>query len=259
VDDFLLAQRLAQAAGVVAMRHLGRCEAQDKGEGIGSPVTIADTEAEAQMASILLRERPEDGVVGEEGASRNEGARRQWLLDPIDGTLLFTRLLPGWSSVAALIEGGRGLASAIHDPTTGRTWSALGGLGAMLEEEQSPGGPKRASPLRTSGCESLSDALLHISLHNFHDRDPARSGRARALVGATAEAVAFGAPSSSLCLVAEGKVDAWANFRPKPWDSTPGAFLVEEAGGATAIIDGWHLAAATSVLLEQMAAIVLAG
>lgn len=55
-----------------------------------TPVTIADRMAEEKIREILTKERPQDGILGEEYGETNAGAEFQWILDPIDGTKPFT-------------------------------------------------------------------------------------------------------------------------------------------------------------------------
>ena len=63
--------------------------------------------------------------------------------------------------------------------------------------------------------------------------------------------LAYGCGSIELAWVSEGRLDAWLQPQPAPWDWLPGALLVEAAGGATHVTgDGWHLAGAPAVVAE---------
>src|SRR3546814_4834199 len=86
--DLALAQRLADAAGE-AIRPFYRARFAIETKGDLSPVTQADRAAEAAMRAILEKERPNDGIVGEEYGVVRENAGRIWVLDPIDGTRSF--------------------------------------------------------------------------------------------------------------------------------------------------------------------------
>ena len=47
--------------------------------------------------------RPDDAIVGEEGAAdRDDGL--EWHLDPIDGTVNFVYDLPAWSTSVAVVD-----------------------------------------------------------------------------------------------------------------------------------------------------------
>src|SRR3546814_6014917 len=86
--DLALAQRLADAAGE-AIRPFYRARFAIETKDDLSPVTQADRAAEAAMRAILEKERPNDGIVGEEYGVVRENAGRIWVLDPIDGIRSF--------------------------------------------------------------------------------------------------------------------------------------------------------------------------
>ena len=81
---------IAVAAGAIVMRHFGQCEAEWKDDG--SPVTVADREAEALILAALGPLFPTIPVLSEEAASAGHlpPARRTFLLvDALDGTKEF--------------------------------------------------------------------------------------------------------------------------------------------------------------------------
>ena len=88
-------------AGELALQHAARgVRREDKADD--SPVTVADRECEQLIVSELRAAFPEDGFLGEEGASHAGRSGRRWIVDPIDGTRDFVRGLPTWSNLIAL-------------------------------------------------------------------------------------------------------------------------------------------------------------
>ena len=79
--DLALALRLADAAGA-AIRPLFRGQWSQERKSDRSFVTEADRAAEAAMRRLIEAEFSADGIIGEEYGTRNEGAGRQWVLDP---------------------------------------------------------------------------------------------------------------------------------------------------------------------------------
>ena len=70
-----------------------------------TPVTEADRAVEAELRARLARERPGDGVLGEEAgetAAGDHDATRRWVIDPIDGTKGYARGIPVWATLIAL-------------------------------------------------------------------------------------------------------------------------------------------------------------
>ena len=111
--DLALANRLAEAAGE-AIRPLFRGEWSQEQKADRSFVTEADRAAEAAMRAILESERADDGIIGEEYGTRNEGAGRQWVLDPIDGTTSFIAGLARRASSSR--RNSTGCAQAMFEP-----------------------------------------------------------------------------------------------------------------------------------------------
>src|ERR1700691_5898215 len=102
-------------------RALKREEIAEKGPG--DFVTIADLEAERQLAALLTGALPGSVVLGEEAAAKNPellrltgGAAPLWIVDPIDGTSNFARGEPGFAVILAYVENGDVRARWIYDP-----------------------------------------------------------------------------------------------------------------------------------------------
>ncbi|WP_329135445.1 inositol monophosphatase family protein [Streptomyces sp. NBC_00670] len=117
-DDAAVAIAAARAGAHVVRRMYGRrLDRIDK--GAGDFATAADVAAEEAILGVLRAARPEDAVLGEEGGRRGAaGAVRQWLVDPLCGTLNYA---VGNMLVAvnvALRDG----AAAVADPFSGEVF-----------------------------------------------------------------------------------------------------------------------------------------
>ena len=71
-----------------------------------SPVTVADRDAERTARDLIEARFPQDGILGEELGEVRPGARRRWILDPIDGTRSFVRGVPLYGVLVAIEENG---------------------------------------------------------------------------------------------------------------------------------------------------------
>ncbi len=113
-----------------------------------SPVTEADRAAEQAMRALLARERPGDGVLGEEFGADPAGERR-WILDPIDGTINYLRGIPVWGTLIALEQAGEVVAGVVSAPLLGRRWWAARGDRRLRQRGAAaglPGGPPGRCP-----------------------------------------------------------------------------------------------------------------
>ena len=99
------------------------------------PVSMADQESEQALVRAIEAARPDDGILGEEGADRTGSSGLRWVVDPLDGTVNYLYGHIGWGvsvAVEQLAEDGswHGLAAAVFEPTTGIMHSAHRGGGA---------------------------------------------------------------------------------------------------------------------------------
>ena len=134
-DLELALELVAIADGITMARYL----AQDlvvSTKPDNTPVTDADKATEEALRKHLAKERPTDGLVGEEFGNENKDAARYWVIDPIDGTKNFMRGVPTWATLIGLVERqGDGsekvIAGAVSAPALNRRWYASSGNGAF--------------------------------------------------------------------------------------------------------------------------------
>jgi myo-inositol-1(or 4)-monophosphatase len=217
-----LAERLARGAGelVRTERAKGRLTADAKSTPTDL-VTEVDRASERWLLDRLAAERPEDAVLGEEGADRAGGSGVRWLLDPIDGTVNFLYGVPQYSvSVAAELDG-EVVAGCVHHPPSGETFTAVRGGGARLDGRPI-GGTWRAA--------TLEHAVLGTG---FSYDVGVRSGQGRVLAGVlprVANVRRLGSAALDLCYVGAGRLDCYYEHDLKPWDRAAGALVAAEAG-----------------------------
>src|SRR5207244_12077949 len=84
-------------------------------------VWAADQAAEELIVARLRTQRPDDGVVGEEGT--NEPSTRTWFIDPVDGTYNFLSGLPFWCSALALADNDGPVLGAVYHPESDEVWA----------------------------------------------------------------------------------------------------------------------------------------
>jgi myo-inositol-1(or 4)-monophosphatase len=247
-SDRDLAERVVRAGAAAALRAGGGELDVRRKSSAADLVSAADHASEQAIVALLRAERPDDAVVGEEGARVGKGPRR-WLVDGLDGTVNFLRAIPQWCVAVVLEERGEPLAAAVLHPDRDELFSAARGEGARRD----------GAALHVRDGAPLGEAVLS----SFLRADKLRGTAPAVSFGRLAEAAAVlrmgGAGSLELAWVAAGHIDAWAQPNVDPWDWLPGRLLVEEAGGRTAVIDGdpltWFLAAAPGTF-EELAALV---
>ena len=243
------ATALARVTGDVALRHF-KSNIRVEFKRDGSPVTVADREAEERARQWVEARFPEDGVLGEEFGESKPGARRRWIIDPIDGTKSFVRGVPLWGALVAVAEGEHILAGAAYFPSVGETVSAAPGLGCWWN----------GARCHVSAVADLGLATLLAT----DDRFPGNTGR-KARFDALAQKVAISrswGDCYGYLLVATGRAEIMVDGIMSAWDAAALQPIITEAGG---VFTDWRgrptafggNAIATNGLLAQAAREIL--
>lgn len=265
VPGLLVVAKAAARAGadVLARRWTGHHPAVPLGiEEIGAEtkssgsdwVTDYDRRAEQAVREVIAGYRPSDEITGEEyGATLPaEPSGYRWAIDPLDGTTNFVRGLPQFCTSVAVTgpvdaetadllgvpEGtGRWLAGVVVAPALGRTWFASAGRGAFSTADATTAGidvPDRdAAPVRITGPVPGRSGRLLATGFGYDPARRARQVRAlAALLPAFGDVRRIGSAALDLCMVADGTLDAYAEFGTQEYDWAAGALVAEEAGVA---------------------------
>ena len=127
----------------------------------GSPVTSIDHFVEYLLRTMIAREYPEHGIVGEEHGTLSPDADYVWVLDPIDGTLPFLAGIPVFGTLIALIHRRIPIIGVIDMPATGERWVGCQGKPTTRNGE----------PVRVRSCGQLDSALLSTSNPDLYAND----------------------------------------------------------------------------------------
>ena len=250
-DDLRLAERLADAAGA-AIRPFFRAAYQSETKADSSPVTEADRAAEAAIRTILEKERPLDGIIGEEYGATRENAGRRWVIDPIDGTRSFMTGRPIFGTLIALIEDEAPIIGIIDQPILHERWVGVRGRPTLFNGEVT----------RTRSCGLLASAHLGTTSPYLFD-SATRPGFER--LAAAAGNLVLGGDCYSYGLVALGQLDLVVEAGLKLHDFAALVPVVEGAGGivcdwsgnpVSAQSDGKLVTAGDRALIDQTLALL---
>ncbi len=247
-DDELAVALVTRAGGLAARLRDEGLQAEHK-TSVSDLVTAADRAAEAFVTRALERARPDDGLVGEEGARRESRSGRTWLVDPVDGTYNFFSGSAYWCSALALSAADGVVLGAVHQPDLGSTW--VGG----------PQLPTRQDGLTVTALtdQAAEDCGMATYLHPTTLGDPDILEPWMAVVRTAATLRMLGSSSCDLAAVASGQLGLWAQHSVLDWDWLPGHALVLGAGGVTHVVEHrgrtWNLAGSAQAVAEVLAAL----
>ncbi|MGY2743614.1 inositol monophosphatase family protein [Arthrobacter sp. UYCu723] len=259
LDDYQLAEALVREAGQLAllMRQAG-LEGRQK-TSISDVVTAADHSAEAYVLEQLQRCRPDDGVLGEEGASVAGASGRTWVIDPVDGTYNFLHGSTYWCSAIALKDASGVLLGAVFQPQEEKLW--LGGTArtATLNGERLTAFQPRGADSGGRSDTPLSELGVASYIHPSWLADPMCAMPWHAAATSAATLRMFGSGSCDLGRVADGELGCWFQHSCPEWDWLPGKAIVLAAGGAADVVrvNGleWFLAGGTTAVRQLRAAL----
>ena len=207
-------------------------------------VSDADREAEDAIVALLGRERPDDGLLGEEGAASPGSSGRRWVVDPLDGTTNFLYGIPQWA-VSEALEGSVGV---FVDPVRDELFSAERECGASLN----------GMALEMREGVPLERALVATGFSYDAGMRARQADVAARLLPAVRDVRRAGAAALDLAWLAAGRLDGYYERGLKPWDWAAGRLLVAEAGGVVEELGGEPvgLVAGSAPLVRELAALV---
>ena len=248
--DDELAVVLVTRAGALAARLRDEGLQAERKTSVSDLVTAADRAAEVFVTRALERARPDDGLVGEEGARRESRSGRTWVVDPVDGTYNFFSGSAYWCSALALTAAEGVVLGAVHQPDLASTW--VGG----------PHLPTRRDGRAVTPLADLAaaDCGMATYLHPATVSAPDILEPWMAVSRTVATIRMLGSASCDLAAVASGQLGLWAQHSVLDWDWLPGHALVLGAGGVTDVVEHrgrtWNLAGSAQAVRELLDALV---
>jgi myo-inositol-1(or 4)-monophosphatase len=236
------------AAGIVTAAY-GEARPVGRKSSPTDVVTQTDLRAEERVRAILLEATPGAGILAEEGGTTAPGARLQWVIDPLDGTVNFIYGVPLFAvSVAAAVDGDV-VAGAVVDVLRGELFSAHRGGGSRCD----------GVPIRVSACAALPEALVTTGFSYRAELRDVQGEVAHRLLSRARDLRCFGSTALELCWVACGRVDGYFQRDTEIWDRAAGALIAEEAGARIEMPcpenDDLAMAAGPAVFEELRAAV----
>jgi len=222
--DIILIQRLADAAEEAIAPYFRKGGAIEQKADF-SPVTAADRASEIAMRRMLERDRPTDGIFGEEFGVSGGNSGRIWILDPIDGTRGFVAGRPIYGTLIALVEDGRPIIGMIAAGAARDRW-----LGCTVG---TPRTTLNGKAVRARACPGLRSARA-ATTHPLAFSAPGHASFQR--IGRSVADMLFGGDCHNYGLLAAGHLDLVMEEGLKPYDWAAVVPVIQGAGG---IITDW--------------------
>jgi len=239
-EDYLnLAAGCVREAGAIALSMQNHLHAI-RYKGAKDLVTEADMRCDQLIRERILAAFPDHNLRTEELGDKAQGSRYTWHVDPIDGTINYSRQLPLWGVSVGLAEGDSMVAGAIYLPASDELFTAIRGQGAFCNGQ----------PIRVSPVSDLSQAIISHGDFNVGADEAARKSLNEANFFARMKTVSsvqrvkcLGSAVVEGAYVAGGRMEGYCMVILNSWDVAVTSLLVAEAGGRVTGLKGepWDL------------------
>jgi myo-inositol-1(or 4)-monophosphatase len=182
-------------------------------------VSDADLAAESAVREVLMRLRPGDAILAEEGGETGEGELR-WLVDPLDGTVNFLFGIPAFAVSVACEDGSGTIAGVVLDPVRDECFAAT------------RSGDSTLNGVRIAGSDRTELATAMVATGFGYDAD-VRARQAAVVAGVlprVRDIRRFGSAALDLAWCACGRWDAYYERGVQAWDVAAGALIAARAG-----------------------------
>lgn len=220
-----LALHTGRSAADLVLSQLGRHAIVDTKSSALDLVTEVDRASEEHITERLLAQRPNDGVIGEEGTGIVGTSGIEWSIDPIDGTTSFVYGLPGFSVSIAARHDGVVVAGAVIAPVVCSEFHAVLNQGATIDGQVA----------RCRDTTTLSEALIGTGFSPDGARRTRQAAVLAGLLPDIRDIRRMGSAALDLAAVAAGQLDAYYEDGLNPWDYDAGVLMASEAGAHTVI------------------------
>ena len=220
------ARELADLADTLVLKHFQSHSLVAEVKRDGSPVTIADRQAEELIRAAITKRFPEDGVLGEEFGETIGRSEFRWIIDPIDGTKAFVCGVPLFGSLIAVehLPTRRAVVGLMSMPAVGERVTAGAGLGATWHRRG-----QADVPARVSRTTNLSQAVYtYTEPRIYHATNTFRAFEELSKRAYTARGWS---DVYGFVLVATGRADVHTEPELKVWDLAAPHVCITQAGG----------------------------
>jgi myo-inositol-1(or 4)-monophosphatase len=225
MDELLdLAISIAKRAGALLQDRPTQLLIDTKSSDIDI-VTQMDRASEKLIVEEILSARPDDGIIGEEGANRPSNSGYTWVLDPIDGTVNYLYNMAGWSVSIAVKDQIGTLVGVVYAPTLNSLFTARRGGGAFENG-------------KSLGCNNPIDLNRALIATGFHYVESIRSKQVtqfNKLIMNIRDYRRNGSAAVDICHVAAGVVDGYYELGLKEWDLAAAGLIATEAGAQVSV------------------------
>jgi myo-inositol-1(or 4)-monophosphatase len=190
-----------------------------------------DLVSEKIILETIKKAFPTHGFLSEE-SGKDSKSDYLWVIDPIDGTINFSRHIDEYCISVALVHKAVLELGVIYQPSYDQLYFAERGKGAFLNDKR----------IQVSTEKDLVNCLLATDNSSKLDTRLKNFDLLKNICLEVRQIRIFGSSALHLAKVAEGKLDVYFKTSSNYWDYAAGLLLVQEAGGLATDFKGNEIA-----------------
>jgi myo-inositol-1(or 4)-monophosphatase len=189
-------------------------------------VTKIDQKSEQIIKEKILQAFPTHSFLGEESSIESKQSPYTWIVDPLDGTINYTRNIPRFGISVALAKNSKVILGLVYNPLTKELFTANKDQGAFLN----------GSKLQVSS-RTITDSFIYLT------RKALMKKQFNLATNKLPLTTIITSTAYDICHIAAGKMDGAYKFTSHPWGFAAACLIVEEAGGKVTDIRGkpWNI------------------
>ena len=221
---------------------------KSKDKKIYDPVTNLDKAFEKFIRNTIVKQFPEDAILGEEFLEKYSDNDSKWYIDPIDGTRAFMVGAPTWSNLIGLTHKDQSTLGLANFPALNKFYINDQKNSYLINSKKNILKTSKENDLRR--CKVIGHLFEALFQKKYNKKIKKISSSVAYFGVATFDALNF-------CLLAEGKVEAVIETNLKPFDIVPLIPIIEKAGGVVttwknrSAIQGGNILATSNIKLHN--------
>jgi myo-inositol-1(or 4)-monophosphatase len=214
-----LAMRLGREAGELLSKRPDDFELSIKSSALDF-ATQMDKASEELLVSKILAARPDDGIIAEEGSSKESKSGVTWIIDPLDGTVNYLYNIPTWNICIAAKDAEGVQVGVVVAPAINSIWHAIKGGGAF----------HNGKSIKCNDPKDLASAMVATGFSYDRAKRVEQAEMLSRLIPKVRDIRRLGGAGVDLSYVAMGVLDAFYEYGLNEWDYSAGGLIATEAG-----------------------------
>ncbi|MEM6279831.1 MAG: inositol monophosphatase family protein [Verrucomicrobiota bacterium] len=185
-----------------------------------------DVKSQKLIEERILERFPDHAIFGEEGIAGNLESDREWIVDPIDGTMNYFFGIPHFCVSIAMQKAGEMKVGAIYDPM----------MDEMFAVDFEGPATRNGRPIQPSSRSKLSESVVTIGFSKSAESIDAGMERYRNFAHKVRKTRMMGSAALALAYIACGRLDAYIEEMISIWDIAAGQLMLERGGGKVELV-----------------------